>query len=272
MWSATAAVSTLARPHPRPHPRSHPRLHVRPRPHLRPRPRWISCRNPALDLAAGLWHTWFDRDLSVCGRVLVRAADGGIDQQLVKIARPVLRVPTLCIHLQSAEEREAFKVNKEDHLQPILALEAHKALSAVASTAEGGAATAAGGDDGEGEGDGEREGEGKGEGKGKGEEEGSGDWAGAQEPLLVQMLAEELGVPATDIIDFECSLYDTQNAAVGGAHSEFLYSSRLDNLASCFVAVEALVAHAAAELADDTEVYPPHPQLCDMPLIRPDPA
>jgi aspartyl aminopeptidase len=32
----------------------------------------------------------------------------------------VLRVPTLCIHLQSTEEREAFKVNKEDHLPPFL--------------------------------------------------------------------------------------------------------------------------------------------------------
>lgn len=48
---------------------------------------------------------WFDRDLSVSGRVLVRNADGGIDQRLVKVDRPVLRVPTLCIHLQTNDER-----------------------------------------------------------------------------------------------------------------------------------------------------------------------
>ena len=41
---------------------------------------------------------------------------------------------------------------------------------------------------------------------------------------------------------------------MGGAHSEFLYSSRLDNLASCFVAMEALVGHVDAELHTDTEV------------------
>ena len=58
----------------------------------------------------GLWHTWFDRDLSLSGRVMVRSVDGeSIDQHLVRIERPVLRVPTLCIHLQSPQEREAFK-------------------------------------------------------------------------------------------------------------------------------------------------------------------
>jgi aspartyl aminopeptidase len=68
----------------------------------------------------GLWHTWFDRDLSLSGRVMLRSASGGFEQRLVRIPRPVLRVPTLCIHLQSTEEREAFKVNKEDHLPPFL--------------------------------------------------------------------------------------------------------------------------------------------------------
>ena len=33
-----------------------------------------------------------------------------------------MRVPNLCIHLQSAEERGKFAPNKETHLQPILAM------------------------------------------------------------------------------------------------------------------------------------------------------
>ena len=32
----------------------------------------------------GLWHTWFDRDLSVAGRVLVRTATGGLQHRLVR--------------------------------------------------------------------------------------------------------------------------------------------------------------------------------------------
>ncbi len=31
----------------------------------------------------GLWHTWFDRDLSLAGRVLLRASDGTLKHRLV---------------------------------------------------------------------------------------------------------------------------------------------------------------------------------------------
>ena len=47
----------------------------------------------------GLWNTWFDRDLSIAGRVLVRQEDGTIAHKLMRVDEPVLRIPNLAIHL-----------------------------------------------------------------------------------------------------------------------------------------------------------------------------
>ncbi|RMF18066.1 MAG: M18 family aminopeptidase [Gammaproteobacteria bacterium] len=44
------------------------------------------------------------------------------------------------------------------------------------------------------------------------------------------------------VLDFELSLYDAQPSAVAGVHQEFLLSARLDNLLSCALGVEALLA------------------------------
>ena len=70
----------------------------------------------------GLWHTWFDRDLGIAGRVIVRR-DGGtrLSHELVRIDKPILRIPTLAIHLEDASERKAFAVNKQRHLPAVLA-------------------------------------------------------------------------------------------------------------------------------------------------------
>jgi aspartyl aminopeptidase len=201
----------------------------------------------------GLWHTWFDRDLGISGRVFVRkeataatsssadpeeaattAPDSKIAQKLIQINRPICRISNLAIHLQTAAEREAFAINKEDHLSPILAGEVAKLLTQGGT--ESGPDTA------------------------KDEKTGSKDgWAEFQEPVLLQLLATELGLASTqDIVDFELNLFDVQQATTGGAHHEFIFSARLDNLASCFLAVKALLAHTAAteekQLANDCDV------------------
>lgn len=170
-----------------------------------------------------MWHTWFDRDLGISGRVFCRQEDGSITQKLVKIDRAILRIPNLAIHLRTEDERKAFVVNKEDHLSPILAGKIEDALNAQKDSNT----------DEDGDGD-----DSKTNAASKSTKDG---WTEYQEPLLVQLLAGELGVETTDIVDFELNMFDIQKAALGGMHSEFLFSARLDNLASCFLAVESLV-------------------------------
>ena len=60
-------------------------------------------------------------------------------------------------------------------------------------------------------------------------------------------------VIASDIADFELNLFDIQKANLGGAFSEFVHSARLDNLASCFLAVQALVEHVNDGCLDDDD-------------------
>lgn len=89
----------------------------------------------------GLWHTWFDRDLSIAGRVVVTDANGEFSSKLVKIDRPILRIPTLAIHLDRTQN-DGFKFNPETEFVPILGqvadnLNTAKPKSAWQSTAPG---------------------------------------------------------------------------------------------------------------------------------------
>ena len=47
----------------------------------------------------GLWHTWFDRDLTVAGRVIMREGKDAYSHKLVRIEEPIMRIPNLAIHL-----------------------------------------------------------------------------------------------------------------------------------------------------------------------------
>lgn len=72
-------------------------------------------------------------------------------------------------------------------------------------------------------------------------------------PLLLTLLAKELGCAPADIADFELQLCDTQPAQIGGALDEFIFSGRLDNLANCYCSLRALI-ETGKTLADEPNV------------------
>lgn len=105
-------------------------------PNLRIRPRADvtahGYRQLAVETYGGvLLHTWLDRDLSVAGRVWLRDASGALRPALVDLRRPVLRIPSLAIHLSREIRTEGLKLNAQDHTMPVLGLEAAPGLSDV---------------------------------------------------------------------------------------------------------------------------------------------
>ncbi|KAG0166283.1 hypothetical protein DFQ28_006501 [Apophysomyces sp. BC1034] len=157
----------------------------------------------------GIWHTWFDRDLGIAGRVMVQHQDGSFRHTLVRVNKPILRVPTLAIHLDGSAN-QAFTFNKETHLVPVLATAVKSALNATKTT---------------------------------------DDETSKHHPALINLLAQELQITPQRIHDFELCLYDTQSATIGGVYDEFIFSARLDNLGMSYCALMALIntSHAIAD-------------------------
>ncbi|HNX75090.1 MAG TPA: M18 family aminopeptidase [Candidatus Rifleibacterium sp.] len=60
--------------------------------------------------------------------------------------------------------------------------------------------------------------------------------------FLQNLLATELKVKASDILDFDLFLYEFEKGSVIGAHDEFISAGRIDNLASVLAGVQALCA------------------------------
>jgi aspartyl aminopeptidase len=131
--------------------------------------------------------TWADRDLGVCGRVALRDGDK-IVERLVRIERPLARIPNLAIHLNREVNEKGLILNKQNHLPPVVGL----------------------GDEG-------------------------------TSSLLKDLLAHELDVDADALMSWDLCLHDVHHPTVGGINGEFVFAPRLDNQASCYSAVEALL-------------------------------
>ena len=147
--------------------------------------------------------------MGLAGRLIVKESDGTFVSKLVHIDKPILRIPTLAIHL---DRQETFAFNKETQLFPIAGLAAAALNKSLADNEKA---------------------------KGPEEEEteeNRKDFAPLaaiterHHPVIVTKLAEAAGVSTESIVDFEILLFDTQKACLGGINDEFIFSARLDNL------------------------------------------
>lgn len=166
-------------------------------PNLRVRPVPLIKRHgyfqAALEVYGGaLYGPWFDRDLSLAGRVAI-ANEGAVISELFDYKEPVGMIPSLAIHLDR-EANSGRKVNPHDELVMVL---------------------------------------------------GRADAADTLD--LKAWLAAEMDRSVDEISAFELCAYPIERAAMCGLNGDFVMSARLDNLLSCFVAIEALVRQEQAE-------------------------
>ena len=135
--------------------------------------------------------TWFDRPLSLAGRVMLRSADVmQPETRLLHVRRPLLQIPNLAIHF-NRQVNDGVKLSRQKDMLPIMAL--------LNDQME-------------------------------------------KDNLLLRVISEELGVNASEILDFDLYLYDATPACTFGLHEEFISSGRLDDLSMVFAGMEALLA------------------------------
>jgi aspartyl aminopeptidase len=172
----------------------------------------------------GLWYTWFDRDLKCAGRVIWRCASPTDPAQgtsrstswqctLVHVREPILRIPSLAIHLDR-EVNQGFAPNRQTHLVPVAATALNRTKLPQCQERHATALM------------------------------GAVIHTLQQDIMPVKEDPMSITRDAGGIVihDFDLCLADAQPASIGGVQREFIFASRLDNLFSCFAALEALLS------------------------------
>ena len=140
-------------------------------------------------------YTWFDRPLSMAGRVMIKSDDPlNPDVRLVKFDRPLLTIPHLAIHF-NRNVNDGNKLSKQKDMLPVIGHVENK-------------------DD--------------------------------AKDLVKKLVARELGIDPTEIIDYDLSLYDTTPAQEIGLNGEFITSGRIDDLSMAHAALTSLLDTASS--------------------------
>ena len=152
-----------------------------------------------------LLNPWFDRDLSLAGRVSFLNEDGAIDHQLIDLEKAIAVIPSLAIHLDR-DANSKRSIDQQKHLPPVLMKLPENEVETKADFKE--------------------------------------ILLKVVNFNIEQASAEQADVKqfrAVKVLDYELSFYDVQPPAVIGLHDDFIASARLDNLLSCYTGLVALL-------------------------------
>ena len=189
-----------------------------------------------------LLHPWFDRDLSLAGKVTYLDSNNKLCSCLIDLEKPIACIPSLAIHLNRSAN-ESSSVNVHEHMAVLISA---KGLGQGSSDAEGslyaeGSLKAEGSSNAEGS----SKAEGSSNAKGSSNaDKGSSDKANLDSlnDLIRSLVINQY--PDRDcmtVLNHDLCFYDTQAPAYIGLESELFAGARLDNLVSCYAATKSLI-------------------------------
>ena len=165
--------------------------------------------------AGALNSTWWDRDLGIGGRVLVKESSGKVVTKLVKLPWPIARIPTLAPHFGAAANGP---FNPETQMVPIIGLDNSDLASFTPTSAAEQVSTSSS------------------------TLPTAGSFTSTQPDRLVKAIAGELSITNySTIINWELELFDIQPAQTGGLDREFIFAGRIDDKLCSWAAVQALL-------------------------------
>ncbi|AET41219.1 metalloaminopeptidase APE1 Ecym_7393 [Eremothecium cymbalariae DBVPG len=169
-----------------------------------------------------LGNVWFDRDLGIGGRVLVKDLNTGkVEARLVdSTPHPIARIPTLAPHFG---EPSVGPFDLENQAVPVIGF--------VAGGEYGGCESANSYDV---------------------LDEQKSPLYGKHSIHLLRYIAELADVKVSQLIQLELELFDVQHGTFGGLKKEFIFAPRVDDVICSFSAIHSLIGFASeANLHDD---------------------
>ncbi|KJH53012.1 putative aspartyl aminopeptidase [Dictyocaulus viviparus] len=173
----------------------------------------------------GIWRTWFDRDLSVAGEVVVKTKKS-LSRRLVNIENPILYIPNLAIHL--TKDRDTFTCNNETELRPILETFASNGINSSN----------------------------KDDKLNEKDSKDPRDIIADHHSSFLELIASAARTSPEKLVDLDLYLYDANPARIGGLKEEFITGARLDNLMGVYTAIQGLITSLKDKqsLSNDTNI------------------